>query len=383
MEQPLTPSFDVADIIKEEGGEAFKLCYQCGTCTATCPWNTVRNFPPRQMIHRAQLGLSEFETEDMWLCVTCNTCVQRCPRGVEIIDVMRALRRSISGLGIAEVPEALRAALKNISGLGNPQGEEGGKRHNWAADMGIKKFTESTEYLYFSCCYPSYDTKLQRSAKATVNVLSKAGVDFGILDGSEQCCGESVRKTGDESLFSRLAKNNISVFNENKVLKIITTSPHCFHTFIKDYPEMEGKYEVVHFAQLANQLIKEGKLTFNKDIQKTVTYHDPCYLGRHNGIYDDPREVLQSIPGLTLKEMEMNRDYALCCGGGGGRIWLDTKKDERFSDIRIAQALKTGASVMAVACPYCMSNFDDSLLTTGKENEMEIHDIAELLEQAM
>ncbi len=383
MEHPLTPSIDVADIIKEEGGASFKLCYQCGTCTATCPWHMVRNFPPRQMIHRAQLGLSEFEAEDMWLCVTCNTCVQRCPRGVEITDGLRALRRSIASLGIAEVPEALRTALKNISGLGNPQGEAADKRHNWAADMGIKKFTEGTEYLYFPCCYPSYDTKLQRVVKATAGVLLKAGVDFGILDSSENCCGESVRNTGDENLFARLARTNIEIFGNNKVLKIIATSPHCFHTFTREYPELEGEYEVVHFTQLAHRLIEEGKLILRNEVDKTVTYHDPCYLGRHNDVFDAPREVLQRIPGLKLKEMEMNRQYALCCGGGGGRIWMDTKKDERFSDMRIGQALETGASVMAVACPYCMSNFDDSILTTGKEDELEICDIAELLQQAL
>lgn len=383
MEQPLTPFKDVADIIKEEGGEDFKLCYQCGTCTATCPWHMVRNFPPRQMIHQARLGLSDFEAEDAWLCVTCNSCVQRCPRGVGIIDVMRALRRSISSLGMADVPDALRMTLKNISGLGNPMGEEPEKRVEWAKEQGVKTFTAGTDVLYFSCCVPAYDTKIQRAAKATVEIMQKAGVDFGIPDGSEKCCGESVRKAGDETLFGRLAENNIGVFNNNQVKKIVTTSPHCFHTFKNEYPELGGKYEVLHFTQFLAELIKEGKIKFTKEVNKKVTYHDPCYLGRHNNIYDAPREVLKSIPGLELVEMPANREYSLCCGGGGGRIWMETKKDERFADIRMGQALEVGAEVLAVACPYCMSNFDDSLLTSGNDSGLIVSDIAELVAQAL
>lgn len=378
-----TPFKEVADIIKEEGGEAFKLCYQCGTCTATCPWHMVRNFPPRRLIHQAQLGLSEFEAEDMWLCVTCNACVKRCPRGVEIIDVMRALRRSITSLGVAEVPDALRMVIKNISGVGNPLGEPPEKRTDWAKELDIKTFTPGTEVLYFSCCIPAYDPKIRRLARATVNILKRAGVDFGILDGSENCCGESVRKAGDENLFNRMAQNNISIFNDSKVTKIIVTSPHCYHSFKNEYPELDGKFEVLHFTQYLTELIREGKLNLTKEINREVTYHDPCYLGRHHDIYDAPREVLRGIPGLNLKEMPYSREYSLCCGGGGGRIWMETKKDERFSDLRIEQALEIGADTLAVACPYCMSNLDDSVLTTGKEENIDIRDITELVEQAL
>ena len=381
--EAVTPFKEVADIIEEAGGQAFKLCYQCGTCTATCPWHLVRNFPSRRMIHQAQLGLSEFEAEDMWLCVTCGACVKRCPRGVEIIDVMRALRRSITSLGVAEIPDALRMALKNISGVGNPSGEAAEKRTDWANGLGLKPYTDDTEVLYFPCCIPAYDPKIQRAARATANILKRAGVDFGILDGSENCCGESVRKAGDESLFKRLAQNNISIFNGSKVTKILVTSPHCYHSFKNEYPELGGKFEVVHSTQYLAQLIREGRLEFSREINKKVTYHDPCYLGRHNDIYEAPREVLRSIPGLELREMPHSHENSLCCGGGGGRIWMETKKDERFSDIRIGQALETGADILAAACPYCMSNFDDSVLTRGKEEGIIISDIAELVEQAL
>ena len=212
MIEPITPFKEVADIIKDEGGDAFRLCYQCGTCTATCPWHMVRAFPPRKMIHQAQLGLSEFDAEDMWRCVTCGACVERCPRGVEIIDIMRALRRSVTSLGVAEVPEALRMTLKNISGTGNPLGEAPEKRPECADNLNVKTYSSETDVLYFSCCIPAYDPKVQRAASATASILQKAGVDFGILDGSENCCGESVRKAGDENLFTRLARNNVSIY---------------------------------------------------------------------------------------------------------------------------------------------------------------------------
>lgn len=381
--ESVTPFKEVADIIKEEGGDAFKLCYQCGACTAACPWHIVRNFPPRRMIHQAQLGLSDFEAEDMWLCVTCNACVQRCPRGVEIIDIMRALRRSITSLGVAQAPDALRMTIKNISSLGNPLGEPAEKRVDWAKDLDVKTYTEGTEVLYFSCCIPAYDAKIQRAARATVKILKQAEIDFGILDGTENCCGESVRKAGDENLFQRLAQNNIAIFNKNRVTKIVVTSPHCYHSFKNEYPELGGKFEVWHFSQYLAELIKEGKLKFTQEINKRVTYHDPCYLGRHNDIYQAPRQVLESIPGLELIEMAYCRENSLCCGGGGGRIWMETKKGERFSDTRIEQALEVGAEIMAVACPYCMSNLDDSLLTSGKEESLEIRDIAELVQQAL
>jgi len=379
----LAPSREAADIIREEGGEILKLCYQCGMCTSTCPWNMVRSFLVRQIIHQAQLGLPDFEAEDMWLCVTCKACVDRCPRGVEIIDVWRALRKVIVEVGAGKVPDSLRLAVKNISGMGNPQGEEREKRTDWAKDLGIKTFTKGTEVLYFPCCYVAYDPQFQRVARATVSILKKANIDFGILGADLSCCGESVRKAGNEGLFQSLAQNNINLFNQAGVEKIVVTSPHCYHTFKNEYPELGGNFEVVHFPQYLAELIKEGNLKLTKGLNKTVTYHDSCYLGRHNDIYDEPRQVLESIPGLELVEMYNLRNNSLCCGGGGGRIWEETKKGERFSDLRIEQALEAGASILAAACPYCMVNFEDSVLTSGKSDSIEIKDIAELVQEAI
>jgi len=381
--QTVAPFKEVIDIIKEEGGDILKLCYQCGVCSATCPWNLVRSFIVRRVMHQAQLGLVDFEAEEMWLCVTCGACVQRCPRGVEIIDIMRALRRVISEVGIAKVPDSLRIAIKNTSGVGNPLGEPPETRADWAKGLGVKTYTEGTELLYFPCCIPAYDPRLQRVAQATVNILKKADVDFGILGTKESCCGESVRKAGQESLFQSLTQSNISAFAEAGVSKIVTTSPHCYNTFKTEYPEFGGDFEVIHFSQYLAQLIKEGRLKFTKELKRKVTYHDPCYLGRHNGIYDEPREILESIPGVQLVEMLDSGENSLCCGGGGGRIWMETKKGERFSDLRIEQALEVGASILAVSCPYCLLNFEDSVLTGDKGDIIKIKDIAELVQEAI
>ena len=379
----VTPLKEVVDIVNEEGGEILKLCYQCGTCTAVCPWNKVRDFIVRRIMHQGQLGLIDFEDEDIWLCATCNSCVKQCPRGVEIVDVMRALRRAVTELGIAKVPDSLRLTIKNISAVGNPLGEPEDKRADWAKDLDVKPYTEGPEILYFPCCIPEYDTSVQRVARASVNILKKAGVDFGILGNRANCCGESVRKAGDENVFERLARSNISTFEETGVKKVVVSSPHCYHTFKNEYPKLGGDFEVTHFSQYLLELIKEGRLSFSREINKKVAYHDPCYLGRHNDIYDEPREVLRSIPGLELVELPYCRENSLCCGGGGGRIWMETKSGERFSDIRIEQALGADAGVLAVACPYCMLNFNDSVVTSDRGDVIEVRDISELAQEAI
>ncbi|MDY6892560.1 MAG: (Fe-S)-binding protein [Chloroflexota bacterium] len=383
MVQAVTPYQEAVDIVKEAGGEAFKLCYQCGLCSGTCPWNLVRSFIVRRLMHETQLGVVDFEDEDIWLCATCNACVSVCPRGVEIIDVMKSLRNVVAEVGAAKVPDSLRITTKTISAAGNPQGEDREKRGEWAENAGVKPFTQDSELLYFSCCVPAYDPKVRRIALATSSILQNVGVTFGILGAKESCCGESVRKAGNETIFQGLAEDNIKAFEESGVKKILVSSPHCYHTFKNEYPELGGNFEVVHSTQYLAELIRDGKLKFSKEINKKVAYHDPCYLGRHNNIYDEPREVLKSIPGLELIELPDNREQALCCGGGGGRIWMETKKEERFSDIRLEQALEVGADILVIACPYCMLNFDDSVLTMGKSDVIEIKDITELVQEAI
>jgi len=379
----LAPFEEAVAIVLEAGGEPLRLCYQCGLCTATCPWNLVKSFQVRKIILQSQLGLVDFEAEENWVCSTCHACVDRCPRGVQIIDVMRALRRAMVGLGFGRVPHSLELALKNIAGTGNPFGEAREKRIGWTKGKRVKDFARGMEILYFSCCVPAYAPEIQRVAQATSDILAKLKVDFGIIGSEENCCGESVRKAGNESLFQTLAQSNIRAFTEGGVQKILTSSPHCYYTFKNEYPQLGGDFEVVHFSQYLLELIEQQKLAFSKQLNKKVTYHDPCYLGRHSGIYQEPRQVLKSIPGLELVEMSDSGEDAICCGGGGGGIWMETRKGERLSDIRLNQAIETGAEILAVACPYCMLNFEDSLLTSDKGDTIEVKDISELVREAL
>jgi Fe-S oxidoreductase len=378
--ETVAPLKEVLDLIKETGGESFKLCYQCGLCDVVCPWNRVRTFSMRKLIRQATFGLTEIETEEMWRCTTCGRCPQQCPRGVKQIEVGVSSRRIATEYGVFPTAvKPIRTISGSLVGEGNPLSEERAKRANWAEGLSVNTFTEGMDILYFPGCYLSYDPRLKKVARATATILNKAGVDFGILGTKENCCGESIRKTGDEDVFKLLAKENIKTFIDNGVKKILVSSPHCYHTFKNEYPEFMVKFEVIHISQYLFELIGEGRLALTKEYGKKVTYHDPCYLGRHNGIYDEPREVLKKIPGVELNEMPESREDSLCCGGGGGRIWMETPKGERFSDLRVEQAIGVGAEVLVTSCPYCISNFEDSRLTLDVTEKIEVKDITEII----
>jgi len=335
----------------------------------------------RKIVRQSTFGLPEIEGEDIWRCTTCGNCPQRCPRGVETIDVSLSLRRIAWEAGIS--PTTIHTVNVSLSAEGNPLRETRQRRADWAKGLSVKEFTEGTEVLYFPCCYPSYDSRTKRMAIATVNILNKAEIDFGILGAKENCCGESIRKTGDEKLFRHLAKENIKTFIDNGVKKILVSSPHCYHTFKNEYTEFKVNFEVRHVSQYLFELIKEGRLKLTREYAKKVTYHDPCYLGRHNGVYDEPREVLKKVPGLELVEMIDSRQDSLCCGGGGGGIWMDIPKGERFSDLRLEQAIETGAEVLVTACPYCITMFEDSRLTRENPDVIEVRDITEVVQEAI
>ena len=379
----LSPYKEATEVIIDVGGEPLKLCYQCGLCTGSCPWNTVRHFDVRRMIHEAQLGATDFGQEDVWLCASCGACVENCPRGVEIIDIMRALRRAVVTLGVGNVPDALKMSIKNITTSGNPLAEPVSERGKWAEDLEVKQYTPGTEILYFPGCIPAYDNDVKKVAQATATIFKKLGIDFGILGSEEKCCGESVRKAGHEDAFQSLAESNIKTFLDHDVSTVVTSSPHCYHTFKNEYPELGGTFTVLHITQFLASLIDSGFLTFSKEIKKKIIYTDPCYLGRHNKIYDEPRKILNNIPGLELLEFPDSREAAICCGGGGGRIWMETIKGERFSDTRVAQAVSAGAEIIAVSCPYCYLTYRDSLLTANKLDVLQVKDIVELVAEAM
>jgi Fe-S oxidoreductase len=369
----VTPLAEIVDEINEAGGQAFKYCYQCGKCDVVCPWNRVRPFSIRKIVWQAALGLPEIELDEIWRCTTCGMCPTHCPRGVDQIEVGVAIRRIAAAYDVYPASVAgLSAASSSLAGDGNPLNEKRETRDAWAEGLSLKPFTEGMEILFFVGCYYSYDPRLQKAAIATANVLKQAGVDFGILGSAESCCGESIRKTGNEEVFKSLAKENIKAFIDNGVKRVLVASPHCYHTFKNEYPEFMVNFDVVHISQFLQELIEQG-----------VTFHDPCYLGRHNGIYDQPRDVLKKVPGLELVEMPDSRGNSLCCGGGGGRIWAETPKEERFADLRVAQAREVGADVLATSCPYCVSNFEESRLALEDGEAPEIKDITEVIHEAL
>ncbi len=382
--ETVAPFKEVIDEIKEAGGEIFKLCFQCGLCDAVCPWNRVRDFSMRKLIREAAFGLTEIDGEDLWRCTTCGNCPQQCPRGVKQIDVSVSLRRVATEYEVfpASVKSA-RSARASIISEGNPLQGERGKRADWAKDLPVKPYAEGMEILYFVGCYLSYDPRMKKVAAATANILNKAGVQFGILGTRESCCGESIRKTGSEEVFKNLARENIKAFIDNGVKRILVSSPHCYHTFKNEYPEFMVNFEVVHISQLLNELIKDGRLEITGRYENKITYHDPCYLGRHNDVYDAPRQVLAAVPGLELAEMVDHHRNSLCCGGGGGRIWMDTPMGERFSDLRLQQARETAADTLVTCCPYCITNFEESRLNLEYDDVLEIKDITEIIQEVI
>jgi len=381
--EALTPFYEVNEALVAMGAEKLNLCMQCGMCAGSCPWRIVDGpFNIRRLIRMAQLGVEGYESDDiLYGCTTCNKCVLKCPRGVTIIDVVKAMRAMIAETGA--IPGILRTVTGSVHSNGNPWSEPREKRTAWMEGLDVPVFNEETEYFLFVCCTSAYDVRSQNIAKAMVKVLTAAGVSFGVIGEEENCCSESVRKIGDEALFMSTAEKNIKLYKEKGVKKIITTSPHCYYTLKNEYPELGGEFETVHYTQFLAGLLEEGKLNLSKTLDKKVTYHDPCYLGRHNDVYDEPRALISAVTGGNLVEMKRIRQESLCCGAGGGRLWMETKPEWRFSDLRIHEACETGAPILATACPYCISMLEDSRKTVNKEDEIEIKDISELIAEVI
>lgn len=378
-----TPFYEVNEALVAMGAENLNLCMQCGMCAGSCPWGIVGGeFNVRRLIRMAQLGVEGYESDDvLYGCTTCNKCVLRCPRGVKIIDIVKAMRAMVAESGAA--PAMLRTIAGSVHSNGNPWSEPREKRTDWMEGLEVPRFDGSQEYLLFVCCTSAYDPRGRQAAKALLTVLNAAGISYGVLDGSENCCGESIRKIGEEDTFIAAASANVRLLNDLGVSKIITTSPHCMYTFLNDYPELGGNWEVVHYSQVLADALDSGDLKILHPLDAVVTYHDPCYLGRHSGVYQAPRSLLEAVAGGGLVEMGRNREDSLCCGGGGGRIWMETKPEWRFSDLRVREACGTGASILATACPYCISMLEDSRKTTGNEQVIEVKDLSELIAEAL
>ncbi|TMC01121.1 MAG: (Fe-S)-binding protein, partial [Chloroflexi bacterium] len=326
----------------------------------------------------------ETKPDELWACTTCAACVEACPVTIEHIDKIVDMRRSLTLMEGAAPPEAQRA-MTNIERAGNPWGEPRETRGDWAQGLEIPTFAEKpdAEYLYFVGCAASYDRRNQRVARALAAILKSAGVSFAILGAAETCNGDPARRMGNEYLFQLQAQQNIETLNAAAVKKVITSCPHCFNTIANEYPQLGGNYEVVHALPLVKKLLDEKKITMTDGAAaEIVAYHDPCYLGRHNGIYDAPRDVLDAVPGVTRAEIAPhNRERGFCCGAGGGRMWMEEKMGQRVNHRRVDQLLatKSGATKVASGCPYCLIMLEEGVGAKGVQESIKPVDVLELV----
>ena len=357
-------------------------CIQCGKCTGGCPMSLKTRFNIRRLIYETIVGhgLDLQGRDELWDCTTCATCAIRCPKGVNPVDVIVGMRSHLVDGG--RIPPTVRDPLKSVFLQGNPFNMARDQRSEWVGDLKVKKISEGDEVLYFVGCAPAYDVRVQAVARALVRIFDEAGVSFGTLGNEESCCGSEMRRMGELGLFEYLEEENTALFGQHAFACMVTTSPHCYNTFQNEYQGLD--FEILHATQFVARLIEEGKLTFSKRVEKTVTYHDPCFLGKQNRVFEEPRRILQSIPGLRWVEMERSRERSLCCEGGGGRMWTEgTNPDERLAHVRVKEAVETGAQILATACPFCLMNLEDAARTLGLDEALQVMDIMELVAQGI
>jgi len=379
--------------------EIVHRCFRCGYCKFTgdysdfnCPSYRKFSFETyspggRMWLIRAWLNdeikNSSRLQEILFSCATCANCVEHCvfTFSEDLVNIFIAAREEMVNKGI--IPPEVRDFLKNINISGNPYKEPANERAKWADGTSIQTY-DGQDYLFYIGCVGSYDERAKKIARAVGNILIKAGLSIGILGNRESCDGNEVRTLGEMGLFQHLAEQNIALFKELGVKKIITLDPHAFNAFKKDYPDLGGKFEIYHYTQILAPLIQSKKIPL-KEYKASVTYHDPCYLGRHNEEYDAPRKILEAIPGVDLIEMDQNRENAFCCGGGGGNFFTDILGggEESPNRIRVGQALDTGSQIIAVACPQCAKMLDDAIKVEELEDKLEVLDIAEIVTRAL
>ncbi|HTH71422.1 MAG TPA: (Fe-S)-binding protein [Candidatus Saccharimonadales bacterium] len=367
--KPLDPQkivLDLRDLLLKEGD----LLLKDGAATGTPPAHQLASKP-----------------EELWACTTCAACVEQCPVTIEHIDKIVDMRRYLVMQEAAAPPEAQRA-MTNIERAGNPWGEAASTRGDWAQGLGVPTLAEKpdAEYLYFVGCAASFDRRNQRVAQALAKILQAAGTSFAILATEETCNGDPARRMGNEYLWQLQAQQNIDTFGRYTVRKIIASCPHCFNTIANEYPQLGGRYEVVHALQLVQDLIADRRITLGAGPVESVAYHDPCYLGRHNGIYEDPRAVLDAIDGVRRMEIEPHhRERGFCCGAGGGRMWMEEKVGQRVNHRRVEQILAAGdakgerPAKVASGCPFCLIMLDEGVGAKGIQEELKPVDVLELV----
>ena len=389
-------------------------CTRCGRCQDTCPAHfTDKPLNPKQVIQdlRTHLndkipvwtnkramgnGEQQGETEDrpltgevisddaIWSCTTCGACTEHCPVFIEPWPKLIDMRRYMT-LMESRFPQELQVAFRNMENNSNPWGIGSSTRADWAEGLGVKKLAENAdvEYLLYVGCAGSFDDLNKKVSAAMVGILQSAGITFGILGVEEGCCGDSARRAGNEYLFQIMAEQNIEVMKRYDVKRIITLCPHGYHILKNEYPQFGGNFEVYHYTQILADLIAAGRITFEKRLDMMLTYHDSCYLGRHNHIYKPPRSILRAIPGVQLVEMERNRERAFCCGAGGGRMWMEEHLGTRINHARIEDVVRSNAQYVGTACPFCYTMMVDGFKEKELEEQHQARDIAELVWEAM
>jgi Fe-S oxidoreductase len=374
-------------------GERLKLCLQCGDCSGICPFGYLMIDPPGRLI--AQLRAERFdkvlETDTVWMCVSCYACTAVCPAQIPLTSGLMARTKEELILN-GNVPNELQSALENSQRYGNPLGESPRKRADWVAGIQpevkiLGKTRQPVDVLWFVGDYASYHPRVQLTAKALAKVLNALGVNFAILGAEESSDGDSQRLAGERGLFEMLAERNALAFGKYEFKEIITSDPHAYNAIKNEYPKLDVSYPVRHYTEFLVERLDQLKPMLKNMVKAKVTFHDPCYLGRVNEIFDEPRLLLEALPGVELVEMSHNHKNSLCCGGGGGGMWLDgfqwEKAHVRLSEWRVKEALATGADILAVACPYESPRFEDAVKTVQGAEHLKVKDIAELLVEAM
>jgi len=382
------------NLLESPEGREVLTCIQCGVCAGTCPYGEVMQYPPRRIIKMLQAGLIEevFKSDSLLSCVACYACMAKCPRGIRLTELLLPLVKEQTFARLPEVPAELQKALQNMLRYGNPMGESPRKRAAWTKEVDVpirilREEPEPVDVLWFVECYTAYHPRGHDNSGATARLFNALNVDFAILGVEEKCAGECARLLGEAGLFDALMDDNMGILQKYQFNRIVTSGAHAYDAFKYQYPRLGFAYAVEHTTPFLARHLDQLRPLLKRKLDYTVTYHDSCCLGRHNGFYEEPRALLQAIPGVNIVEMAHNRINAICCGGGGGGMWLDTyyaaKGYDRLSDRRVKEAIDTGADVLAVSCPYEVSRFEDSLRVLDYDDKMEVKDIVELLAEAM
>ena len=381
-------------------------CAVCGRCTDVCPAHiTEKTLSPMHIVENLKEHLLEtgpdlvrgrdeqgakpligrwVQEEALWDCLTCGACVQECPVGVEHVQTIVDMRRHLV-MEQAKMPETAMNALLSMEQRGHPWRGTTYTRTDWAEGLDVKTLAEhpEAEVLFWVGCTAALEERSQQVARAMASVLKRAGVDFAILGAEETCTGDPARRMGNEYLYQTMAQQNIETFDRYQVKRVVTICPHCFNTIKNEYPHLGGEYEVQHYSEFVAELIQGGQIKPVATVDATVAYHDSCYLGRHNGVYDPPREIARAIPGVRLVEMERCRERGFCCGAGGGHMWMEESRGPRVNHVRTEQFLETGADTVGVSCPFCLQMFVEGIGSNESASGKQVRDLLEILDESL